>query len=1053
MHGRAVPHARDLLDRMAWLESNGQSFDDEDDAVGLIKTVKLVRRQKDSVIHCDIELVSHSGADEGYLVNQRQGRSGEEWRESTSTPQPVDLATAERLFAQARESKLAQGFVDPTAAAAPPPVAPPPVADTAAHDAPGVADRTLLQRLEHGSWKALSLERRKRTIWRIGERRLRAAVPSLVDLIERGDAMQDYCIAFAIGRCGDRGAMPAMHELHRRASDSAVRRIALQAWLMLATEDERHAHATQLFSAWPEALRSAWTSQDSAGLLARASQGGGWPGLDGGAWLEQLYQVAQDSSQAPLARPLLLDALRHIPLRGATFAAARHLYKMAEMRADAEVFAVLQLRFERTPNNGGEYVRIASGYRPEAYGPRTRNYLLLRGGRTLRRLGADASPDFVPMALAMLALYDDRDAVTPYRHGARTVDRYGHWPMFNHLLRANAGLHHSSSSLTWYTLAPVPDTAQERHEAFPELWDRHPEALLWLLLNSCSEGVHVFAARALADNPAWCADLPAETLRALLRSPYRATALFAFDVARRRFEPNRPDAAWLLLFIASDLPEAVDYVLDWTGRALDIYAAEAELVAAMLVAPAQALRRQAWLLCQAAATQPGQAEAIVMKVLDWLDDCADADTAGERLAQVSPDLLRALELPLREAAAQASTPRLLQLLGHRIAAVRVLAGHWLLLHEQPPSALPPTILAALLRDSDAEVRAIGVRLFGALPDHLLAQQIDLVASFACAPDDVVRRAVAPIVARLGAASPAFGAALLPALLDGLFRAETGAGLHADLLAWVTGPLGQLPELDDAQLLRRLLAARSKGAQLLGAALLARFDPAAFTVADWAAFGCNPQASVRQWAYAALRAAPERACADLEAALRLFDSKFDDTRDFAIDYFSSVCAGADWTPLLLVSLCDHPEPAAQRFGRTMISTHFDVADVADVMLKLSQHPSPNMQLFVSGWLERASSGDLAALQRLEPYFLAVLSQVQRGRVTRLRVQAFLREQAMLSADIGAFVAALFARQVVTVAIGDKAHYIDALRAIQARYPQLPAVLTIQPPPVLAARMQP
>ena len=109
----------------------------------------------------------------------------------------------------------------------------------------------------------------------------------------------------------------------------------------------------------------------------------------------------------------------------------------------------------------------------------------------------------------------------------------------------------------------------------------------------------------------------------------------------------------------------------------------------------------------------------------------------------------------------------------------------------------------------------------------------------------------------------------------------------------------------------------------------------------------------------------------------------------------------------------------------------------------------MQLFVSTWLESASAGDIDKLRRLEPYFLTVLSQVNRGRTAKNRVQDFLARQAMLSDDIAAFVARLFARQVVTVAIGDKARYIEALRAIQARWPHLPAVLTVQPP----ARMSP
>ncbi|HEY0584770.1 MAG TPA: hypothetical protein VGD52_01440, partial [Pseudoduganella sp.] len=68
----------------------------------LIRKSSLVRRQKDATIHCEIELCEVAGAAAGapsrYLVNLRQGRTGEEWRESTRTPQPVDWQAAETLF-------------------------------------------------------------------------------------------------------------------------------------------------------------------------------------------------------------------------------------------------------------------------------------------------------------------------------------------------------------------------------------------------------------------------------------------------------------------------------------------------------------------------------------------------------------------------------------------------------------------------------------------------------------------------------------------------------------------------------------------------------------------------------------------------------------------------------------------------------------------------------------------------------------------------------------------------------------------------------------------
>lgn len=57
--------------------------------MNLIRTTSLVRRQKDGIVHCEIELCLAPGTFDRYLVNRREGRMGEEWRETTWTPRPV----------------------------------------------------------------------------------------------------------------------------------------------------------------------------------------------------------------------------------------------------------------------------------------------------------------------------------------------------------------------------------------------------------------------------------------------------------------------------------------------------------------------------------------------------------------------------------------------------------------------------------------------------------------------------------------------------------------------------------------------------------------------------------------------------------------------------------------------------------------------------------------------------------------------------------------------------------------------------------------------------
>jgi hypothetical protein len=1014
--------------------------------VKLIRKTCMVRRQKTSLVHCEIELCEAPGTSGYFLVNLRQGRAGEEWRESTRTPLPVDIATAEALFAVVLAERAAQGFADPATPFEQPIAPAQPAKHAAATLTTKESDLAILARLDTATWKKLSADQRNRTIWRIGERRLRTAVPLLVDLIERGKPMQDYCIAWAIGRCGDAGALVAMTELSQRGSTDAVRRVALQARLMLSDAPARLQHAESVMADCPAAQRDAWSRRHET------TDSGCSPlhSVDWHAHLEQLDQAALADERA---RRILLEQLRQVPLKAGTFRAVRHIYKAAEMRGDAELFGLLQHRFETTPSTcNNAYVRVGRAYRSHseeaarpdstvAYGERTRDYLRLRSWRTLRRLGDDGDPAFVDMALGCLRAMSDDSAGKHYSANERFYDRYGHWLVFNHMLRANGPWIHTRTGKSWYQRQQiVPVTV--RQEAFPELWDARPDALLWLMDNSGCEGVHEFAARALIDNAAFCAELPLAQIRTLLGSPYAATARFAFQVARQRFEPGVPEVEWLLLLLNASLPEAIQYALDCIARNPVRYCADSLLVVAMLTAGSEQVRRQGWLLCQGAMPLPGQADAILLQLLDWLDNCGDLDNAETTVPPICADLLWVVENPLRATAIPHE--RLHALLRHRLAAVRLLACHCLLLHAAPASALPGATLAALLQDKDAAVRALAVRLFGSLPDHVLAAQADLIAAFCTSSDEAMRRAIDPVLARIAPADPTFRSTLLAHLLDCLFRSETGEGVHASIITWLSGPLAGADELNDRALAMRLLSARSKGAQQAGALLLPRFDALQFEVADWAALARNPVASVRRWAFDAYQSHPQRILASLEEALRLFDSRFDDSKEFGSTFFRAQVPAEVWTPLLLVNLCDHLDPAVQRFGRTMITTHFDVADVTEYMLKLSQHPSTNMQLFVSAWLESASAGDADKLQRLEPYFLSVLSQVNRGRVVKGRVQTFLRQQATLSEEIAAFVARVFTRQVLTVAITDKAQYIEGLRSIQQHFPNLSDIMTIHAP---------
>ena len=171
------------------------------------------------------------------------------------------------------------------------------------------------------------------------------------------------------------------------------------------------------------------------------------------------------------------------------------------------------------------------------------------------------------------------------------------------------------------------------------------------------------------------------------------------------------------------------------------------------------------------------------------------------------------------------------------------------------------------------------------------------------------------------------------------------------------------------------------------------------------------------------------------ALRLVDASWQDARDFAFEFFENSFAEDDWNPELLVSICDSVRGDVADFGRRLITRFFQKEDGPEYLLKLSQHPTAEMQSFASNYLERFASDDLETLRELESYFITVLSQVNRARVAKARTLKFLSGEAEKSESAATFVASILSRQSVTVAIHDKASCIRILHRIQERYPNV------------------
>lgn len=1050
----------------------------------LIRRVTLGLREgnSDKVYVVDLCEVSNGK----FVVNFQFGRRGAPLKDGTKTDAPVAEPTARSIFAKLVDEKTRKGYSETAeAAAAVPSTTPAQRARPASTGPKPTREEAVLARLrgDSGARKPWDYDR---VVWRAGEMRLAAAVPLLLPKLGSGNARTDYCIAWALARCGDGGTLAALGTAKQRPGLTAAQAVDQLAtlWPRSAKHDAVVRILLEMFRAWSDDLRAAVAHKAlgelPVGLRYAAEQGPAeafTPVLqrtmsagESASVLEVLYRVDSE-----VVRPGLLAALAVVPLLPGSFRAVRHIWKMAEVRGDAEVFGLLAHRFERTPANfpakrsrtsiDGRSTDIARELKkPDsrlAYGGATRTYLRRRTWNSIARLatlGDEAG--YVRMAVGVLLPFTDGDGgeprtMTNYDYGASRnktthFDRFASFLAFNHILFGASNRYELKGlTLTWRCKGrykpgdPAPET---REEAYPQLWDRVPVGLLHLLSESECLPVHVFASRALRANKEFCADLDLDAIVMLLGRPYEVTARLGYDLALTRYDANRPDFDLVAALANCPVPEARRTARAWIDANRMVFAGARDLIASIVLSPYADTRAYARTLLAGVVLPAGVAESLIARAVAVMlafpgDDsyAARAQEGGETLLHAFPRQLRSLGIGV-----------LRDLVRHPLAGVQSFAAEVLLAHDTRPEDLPEDLIAALAVESQhASVRSLGVRLFGSLPDAALLQRVNLLLAFATSGMADQRAAIRPVLQRL-AGHPSFADAIVPPLLVTLLTKEAHEGVHSFVLALLKTDLAGALGAVNKEAVLRLLRSKHPAAQELGGILLGRnVDPNTLDVGEVAKLASHEILSVREASWKFFRENKTRLVADMSAAIKILDAKWDDSRHFAFALFREFDEH-DFTPDVLVAVVDSVRPDVQAFGRELVTRFFQADHGHEYLLRLSEHPSADVQLFATNYLEAYAAGSVERLRTLEPYFLGVLSRVNRGRVAKARVFAFLKAEAEASPDAALLVATLMTRQSLTMAVGDRAASIESMVAVARRYADTPLPISIKQPPLWTRR---
>lgn len=948
----------------------------------VIDQVRLFDREGTSDKVFEIELVELGPGQ--HVVNFRSGRRGGALREGTKTSLPVDLARARKIYDQLVVEKEAGGYRREAAAPTPP---------TPKSERSRAVARIMagLPQGERAYDKIINL------VMRAGDRDLVEAEPYLLEQL-RAPAPRDaslgawrYVVVAALVRCGTTASLPAL----RAIADDAKQALHLRELARIAIA--RIAPFAPTLPPAIEAVRGDRTA------VARA--------------MEELLASDPKAARAAVMslylaneRAGVLATARVARLLGDEAAIVRALFRAAEARRDGELYALVAKRIDAH----------RSSSRP--FGPETREYLRRRVARVLRRLGRAESPDYVPIAAAILLSYAEADAVSERRSYA-TYGRFAPYHAFNQILYAHSARfargHHKRSA---WRVVPRASQLVQREEDFPQLWDRAPDTLWELITDARVEAVVDFAVRALTPNTAYVDKLTDDALADVLARGMPSAQRFAFAFAKKR-----PVNATLARgALASSLAEAHDWVLGWIDANADLALADPELLALIITGRTHDVREAAVRLLRGRQLPEAIARSAAARALAVLLSADDNSYAGAAAAT----LLRLLDL--REIGVEI----LRDLIRHPLSAVGELGGELALRHAHRDQ-LPADLIELMLGSPHANVRTIGGRMLALTPPELAKDDLEALILFSTSANAELREATRPLIGEVARRYPEVGRALASALVDALIAPQP-PGAPAHVVSLLRGELAACLPSKPSSFILKLIGALSPHARDVGGLLLSQIAIDEVKLDDLARLASHESAAIREGARALAHKAIDRYRLAPVALAKLVDSQWDDTRAWAIRFITDEVGAIG--PDAIIAICDSIRPDVQELGKQLLRAQFTDKDGPRYLARLAEHPSPNLQIVVSALLDR-HVGDLASIV---PFLATVLSQVNRGAAAKARAIELIRREASASEANARILAPLLERQSATAAITQKHPLIATMVDVRERYPEVALPLAIVPP---------
>jgi hypothetical protein len=831
-----------------------------------------------------------------------------------------------------------------------------------------------------------------RTVWRIGELAIVDAVPDLIALAQTElSARSLYTIAWALGRCQDSSALNVLKNLTDHA-DAYVRTIAFEAQYQCSSLKDKAALIKECEAYLPKKVTKDSLDQNN---------------------ISKLYLLSIENKKL---RQSLYNLLKTIPFEYNSFWIIRSFFKLSEFRRDAEFYALLINRIQLTP--------AKSDFDHRYYSPNTRDYFRRRAWRMLKNMGNVGDPIYVDMAAAILKLVNDKDSKTKitrhyYWHGfnnhgtiTRHYDAFANYPVFHQILFRNSKRYSSKTGICWQVKNDQPES--NRTEAYSELWNQKPELVFGLLQESSCELVHEFACKVLKENEKFCLTLSLSAWKPILLNSYAISANFALKFVEKH-HANVDDLNFIFACLNASIFEVRQAAKNWLLKNVPINKLLEDLrwLSKLTLSSYDEIRLFARVYYPAINQHSEQQAAFLVQLIARIHSLNVETTA---FANIINDVRWVLFNPMKNLLPNISL----------------------------------SVIEDLIKHPAIEVQALGIELLGTINESELVIMSKTLVEFLLSDNNLIRQQGRKIIQRLAKKNDMFAKAVLLRLIPFIFWKEKSEGLHEILIACISNDLKNTWSSIDDKLLWRLLMAKSKAAQAIGAEIIVSRSGKIYSVRQWAQLAKHSALAVRQWSWRNYENNIKTIRNSFEDSLRILDTDWNDTRNFAIEFYRNKFKARDWNINSVILLCDSVREDVQVLGQELITKFFKTKHGTEYLLKLSQHPAKNVQLFASGFLQHYAQGNIENILQLKAYFVSVLSSVNKGRVAKDRVLNFLITEAQKDKQVARFFAEILEDNAITVAIMDKEKFILAMCDLHAQYPDIKLPIYYQKPRLHYAR---